>query len=151
MNIKLKQRFWSKVDSNVPNPLLNCWKWKGSHFSQCYPMFHINRVPVQATRVMLKMKLGKIKGMALHTCDNRWCINPNHLYDGTQKQNMADRMERGIYHTRFTGHKRAKLIGERFKSFKSRVLAGEPPYQIAKEYGIHGATACKIAKKLFTK
>jgi hypothetical protein len=143
---ELVEHFWSKVRKINGK----CWKWRGSHFETGYPMFHVDRIPIQATRFMLKIINGEMPRMALHKCDKRWCINPDHLYDGSQKDNMRDRMERGVYYNRHTGHKRAKLKGWRFAEFKARVLKGEPPFRIGKEYGIHGATACKIAKKLFS-
>lgn len=145
---ELELHFWSKVDIGKKD---ECWNWNGSYFPQGYGQFHVNRIPIQASRFSFIVTFGEPKNLVLHKCDNRACCNPNHLYDGNQKQNMADRMERGVYHTRFTGHKRAKLVGAKFKQFKSRIIAGEKPCVIASDYGIHFSTACKIAKKLFSK
>lgn len=112
-------------------------------------MFHVDRKPIQAARFLLKEMNGRIVNFALHRCDNAWCVNPAHIYDGTQQQNMDDRMKRGIYHTRFNGHKRAKVVGAKLKEFKRRIKSGEKPFCIAPDFGIHGATACKLAKQLF--
>ena len=47
-------------------------------------------------RLVLERKLGRSIGqlLALHTCDNRSCVNPEHLYEGTFKDNMGDRLQR---------------------------------------------------------
>lgn len=51
-------------------------------------------------RLVLAEKLGvdvvDMKGVALHTCDNKRCINPEHLELGTQRQNVNDAIERGL-------------------------------------------------------
>ena len=45
---------------------------------------------------MYEQKNGKIKNEVLrHTCDNRWCINPDHLIEGTHNDNVQDRVLRG--------------------------------------------------------
>jgi hypothetical protein len=47
------------------------------------------------SRLALERKLGhKLKFWALHTCDSPSCINPNHLYEGTPKDNQQDRKQR---------------------------------------------------------
>jgi len=63
-----------------------------------YGQFGINGVCRGAHRIALEIKLGRpIKsGMqANHTCDNRWCVNSNHLYEGTQLENIQDAIKRG--------------------------------------------------------
>jgi hypothetical protein len=51
----------------------------------------------KAHRLVLERKLGRpIKPLfcALHICDNRSCVNPNHIYEGTYRDNMRDRVQR---------------------------------------------------------
>lgn len=49
-----------------------------------------------AHRAALAEKLGRpVDGMARHTCDNPPCVNPEHLLEGTQLDNMRDMVERG--------------------------------------------------------
>lgn len=144
-NEELVRHFWSMVIKGGNN---ECWRWRGGHFSTGYPMFHVDRNSIQATRFMLKLISGKYPLMALHHCDNCWCINPNHLYDGNSKENARDRMERGPFYNRHNGHKRAKLVGSALIQFKQRIASGEKPCVIAADFGIHESTACKILKAL---
>lgn len=65
--------------------------------------------------------------------------------------NMADRHRKGRFPTRFNGHVRAKLTGTNLREFLGRVGAGESAFNISPDFGIHGATGCKIDRQLFQK
>jgi hypothetical protein len=75
-----------------------CWRWLGG-FSNKYPQFSSGGT---VHRWALEQKLGRAlraKMMACHTCDNKWCCNPNHLYEGTGRDNILDVFERGTTKT----------------------------------------------------
>lgn len=57
--------------------------WKPNRLS-----YRLNITTIPRTPTSLK------KGLVLHTCDHEWCVNPKHLYFGTQSQNMYDRYAR---------------------------------------------------------
>ena len=69
-----------------------CWIWTGSINEKGYGRFQINHKCVRAHRVSYKLWKGDIpsKLYVLHTCDNRACVNPDHLYLGDQFKNMDD-------------------------------------------------------------
>lgn len=95
------QRFWRHVDVRGPD---DCWPWKAAVLRNGYGTFRIGsltdgtRANVGSHRYSLEIAgrpLSKGK-MALHTCDNKRCVNPRHLYEGDAKDNARDAAERGL-------------------------------------------------------
>ena len=92
-NISFEERFWEKVDKKSDD---ECWLWKGAHSTKTGHgnMWHpdLHRA-YQAYRISFELHKGKIgKGKhILHSCDNGSCVNPNHLREGTHKENMDDK------------------------------------------------------------
>ena len=85
------KRFWSKVDKGEPE---ECWEWLAYVSDQGYGQYCINGNPQQAHRVSwaIAHRTWPIpEGMICHTCNNKACVNPAHLYLGTQTTNMRDR------------------------------------------------------------
>ncbi len=84
------KRFWDKVDIKGKD---ECWEWKAGK-SRSYGMF-LNKETGKvetAHRFSYRLTYGKIeKGKLIcHKCDNRGCVNPNHLYQGDKGTNAAD-------------------------------------------------------------
>lgn len=64
---------------------------------------------IKAHRAVLAFKLGRplsTDECALHTCDNPPCVNPDHLFVGTNKDNVADSVSKGRRHGRKVGVRR---------------------------------------------
>lgn len=95
MQQTVSERFWSKVDIAHPDV---CWEWKCSLNPGGYPQFkYPGRKGMTKGHRVAALLAGKITDLkatkdtfVLHTCHNRKCVNPNHLYVGTQKDNMRD-------------------------------------------------------------
>jgi len=90
--IPLTIRFWDKVQTTA-----NCWYWIGAVNNKGYGRININGKSQLAHRISFEMTYGKIdKGIkVLHTCDNTYCVNPQHLWLGTQKDNARDMSKKG--------------------------------------------------------
>jgi len=88
-------RFWSKVDMRGPD---ECWEWQASVNRNGYGKFKLaSYINVTASRLAaVAAKQEEPDGLlVLHTCDNRRCCNPHHLYFGTVADNARDKVERG--------------------------------------------------------
>ncbi len=78
-----------------------CWVWTSRKDREGYPILRYlvsgKSKDLSAHRWSLQQKLGRPIGYglyALHTCDVRLCINPDHLYEGDHRQNMRDMVAR---------------------------------------------------------
>ncbi|KKM00856.1 hypothetical protein LCGC14_1800190, partial [marine sediment metagenome] len=82
------KRFWAKVIKNKNG----CWEWKNATDTSGYGLFWKNGKHHKAHRISWELHNGKIpKGLlVLHTCDNPLCVNPNHLWLGTNQDNQND-------------------------------------------------------------
>ena len=138
------ERFATKF---MPEPMSGCWLWLGSLGPTGYGLFYFpprNMVP--AHQASWEIYRGSRNGFhVLHNCDNRPCVNPEHLYLGTHQDNMRDRDSRG------RGYKRDGSKNGRAKLTDAIVLAIRAdkrwPRFIARDYYIPISTVQKIRQR----
>lgn len=107
--ISLRERFEDKVDTTLP-PWV-CWPWEGAFTPRGYGKISEGGEgggTLLAHRVSYTLYVGPIPAhlKVRHTCDHTWCVNPSHLRVGTQKDNIADMLERHrAKHQRYAGNR----------------------------------------------
>ena len=88
----VEERFWQKV--RVED---GCWEWTASRHYKGYGWFRVGDRMEKAHRVSYLLHHGPIpEGMSvLHKCDNPACVRPDHIFLGTQQENIADMVRKG--------------------------------------------------------
>ena len=105
-------RFWAKVQKTE-----NCWEWRGSIKFDGYGSFDGNQAHIWSW----VLNCGPVPSglWVLHTCDNRKCVRPSHLYLGTAKDNSRDR---DIRHR--TNHRHRTLTAQSVKDIRALYAEG---------------------------
>lgn len=147
VTLTMKQRFWSKVDRRGPD---ECWPWRGGFFDSGYGQFHITkpRTSRGAHIVSWEYANGSLgNGLQVnHTCDQRFCVNPRHLYAGSQQQNMTDKVARNRQ-ARGSGHGTAKIAEAQAREILVRANGGERGATIARAMGISRNTVYRCISR----
>lgn len=91
-NKEVEARFWVRVDKSK-----ECWEWTGALSKAGYGFTRISGKLEYTHRMSWSISNGEIPaGMVVcHTCDNRCCLNPAHLFVATQRENMLDKVAKG--------------------------------------------------------
>lgn len=136
------ERFWSKV-----NKTDGCWLWTAAICkSNGYGKFGFNGKTPDAHRFAWQLVHGEIPdGLhVLHTCDVKLCVNPDHLYLGTHRDNMRDARLRHRYPSgdRHYARKnpehcwRSKLTWEIVAKIREERASGASAYVLAERYNV---------------
>jgi hypothetical protein len=137
----------------IPEPNTGCWLWIAAQYYNRYGVFRFNGKNTGAHRVSYEIHYGPFDKslFVCHKCDIKECVNPDHLFLGTHKENMKDCINKGRFKTGRTdgtfnpnvslSEKDVLNIRREFckKKRNGRILA--------KKYGVSPQNICSIVKR----
>lgn len=128
-----------------------CWEWLGFLNEWGYGRFNMNGRKILAHRASWEIHFGPIYLGALvcHKCDNPSCVNPNHLFLGSVKDNAVDMAAKGRQNgPRGVSHHSAKLNPDLVREIRQKHKSGLlGTYDIAREYGVTQAAAWAVVAR----
>lgn len=138
----IQERFDTSYTINAEN---GCWEWNGKLTVNGYGFLKIGGRLAVAHRVSWILSRGAIRnGMFIcHKCDNRRCVNPEHLFEGTAKENTQDAVSKGrITHGEDLWS--ARLTVEKVLLIKQLSSTGMTQLRIAEMFNVRRATVGDI-------
>jgi hypothetical protein len=128
-------------------PESGCWLWMGALTSKGYGSVRINRRSEIAHRISWENRYGQISdGLSvLHRCDVRCCVNPAHLFLGTQQENISDMVSKGR-NAKGERMGNARLVASDIHEMRSLRKSGLSYAKVGKRVGISRSHAYAILR-----
>jgi len=148
--VSLWDRFWAKVD--MPDPI-ECWEWQGMKKPGWggYGLFWFDGTSQnKAHRTAWNLIYGDIPdGLGvLHTCDNPSCVNPLHLWLGTQRDNRLDMENKGRSRiVRGSKNCRCKLSEDKVRKMRLLRSQGVLGKDVANRFDISTSAVSQVANR----
>ena len=147
---KKHETFLYRVYKQVRPATNGCLEFFGNLSDDGYGRIHKNGKLVYIHREIYREFKGDFPSdlSVCHSCDNPCCVNVNHLFVGTHKQNMEDKAKKGRVTNAIGGkNPSAKLKEKDIPLIREKISSGQTCYSIAKEYGVKGETILAIKHK----
>jgi hypothetical protein len=136
----LAGRFWEKVEKGP-----GCWEWTAATYPDGYGNFVVEPGKNRgAHRVSYELNIGPIPdGLEVcHSCDNPGCVNPDHLFAATHRENMHDMFRKGR-------NGNVALDREQERQVRSLLAEGWDRQWVADAFGISIPTTYYLKKRKF--
>lgn len=154
-------QFWLKVNKHGEVPanrpdLGPCWIWEGARGRYGHFKPHRDEPGIGAHRYAYSLTYGALLPaiQVLHHCDIRLCVNPAHLFAGTQRDNIRDMDSKGrrngrCPHPNARGelNLRAKLTNEAVREMRTLHAGGQSIGPLARQFGVDYKTASSAIKR----
>ena len=145
INMRGKSIQYRLMNKRMVDPITSCWNWTGSKNGWGYGIMRFSG----KTRIVSRVSASEYLGFNLnsnlcvcHKCDNRKCFNPDHLFIGTNADNMRDKKIKG--RSRGSKCSAAKLIETDIVTIKKFLKNGMKNIEIANIFGINARTISAI-------
>ena len=139
------QDFWKAVDKSG-----DCWSWTGWCNPDGYGEFKMSYRTYLAHRLSYELANGEIApGLCVcHSCDNPACVNPSHLFLGTQADNVRDRVSKG-HCARVVGedNPHSKLTADDVLAIRRLFASGKSKRSTAKGFDISHRQVTRIVNR----
>jgi len=134
------EKFWQQVDKTD-----SCWNFTGWKDRDGYGIFTGIVKQYRAHRYSAEQAGMDIKGKVVcHRCDNRACVNPEHLFVGTQQDNLRDMVAKGRHwHNRPRKKGIYKLTPENIEEIKNSNLSA---IELANKFGVHKTSIYRVKR-----
>jgi hypothetical protein len=148
-----ERRFWAKVDKSAQN---GCWLWTAAVYGKLsYGLFTFEGRSQPAHRVAWKLFIGPIPdGLKVcHNCpggDNPACVNPAHMFLGTQKDNIQDAVKKGRWNSNpriGEAHHNHKLTEQDIPVIRELNMQGVSKSELGRRYGVSSNTIGSICRR----
>lgn len=144
----VEARFWTKVHKTD-----GCWLWTACCDKKGYGAIGIGsrsdgtRKTELAHRMSFRLANGDIPDAqhVLHRCDNPRCVNPAHLFLGTNDENVADMVAKKR-HARGEGHGNAKLTAEQVREIRELHAGGDSQVSLGRRFGVSQPAVCYVVR-----
>lgn len=143
---EVRSLFWKRVAILGHD---ECWEWRGCKTDSGYAQIWINKRGYYVHRIAWLLTHGDIpEGVfVLHRCDNRICVNLNHLFLGSHQDNMDDKVSKGRqHHPRGELHGAAKLTDETVLRIRGMYPLYNQ-YQLSEMFGVSQAHISHIIRR----
>lgn len=140
---RLRGRFFASVA--IPDNQDECWIWTGCRTSTGYGKASMLNRPLKAHRVSWLIHQGDIPAglYVCHTCDNRICVNPSHLFLGTDLDNIKDaKIKKRFAHGERNA--RCRLSARQISQIRDMVSSGVKQVRVSESFGITHQHVSKI-------
>lgn len=134
----LEQRFWNYVNKRGED---ECWEWTGAINSWGYGKLRLGYKMKQAHRVSYILHYGEPpNGLDIcHKCNNKRCVNPKHLYAGTESENLMQASRDGLLKPKKGEDHPAHVLTEK-QVIEIRQYSAIGPASLARIYGVNAST-----------
>lgn len=141
---QLASRFWAKVDKTD-----SCWLWTAGKFGTGYGAIVVSRKVEKAHRISWELAHGPVPDglYVLHKCDVRSCVNPEHLFLGSQGDNIRDAVSKGRHVAPALAGERnpsARLTAQQVQAIRESTDTG---VVLSRRFGISRSTVSSVRRQ----